>query len=120
MANVIASKSFDFAVKIVLLSKKLRESKEFELASQVLKSGTSIGANIAEAQKAQSRKDFLAKMYIALKETNETIYWLRLMRAADIIDENTFKTLNADIHEVERILDAITKSTKHSLTKSEK
>ena len=56
-------------------------------------------------------------MYIALKEANETIYWLKLMRATNIIDENTFKTLNADIYEVERILDSITKSTRKSLAK---
>ena len=115
MGNVIADKSFDFAIKIVRLSKKLRESKDYELASQILKSGTSIGANIAEAQKAQSKKDFLAKMYIALKEANETIFWLRLLYATDILDTETFGELSRDIHEIERILNSITKSTAQRL-----
>ena len=78
--SVVKDKSFDFAVRIVKLCRYLREEKkEFVLSKQVLRSGTSIGANVAEAQKAQSRPDFNAKLNIALKEANETYYWLRLL-----------------------------------------
>ena len=78
--NVIVEKSFDFAVRIVNLCKHLRRNKkEFVLSKQVLRCGTSIGANVAEAQRGQSRADFAAKMNIALKEANETQYWLRLL-----------------------------------------
>ena len=118
-SNIIVDKSFDFAVKIVHLARGLKFEKEFEFASQVLRSGTSIGANIAEAQKAQSKKDFLAKMYIASKETNETIYWLKLLHATKIIPDNIFEGLNQDIYEVERILISIIKTTEEKL-KSEK
>ena len=84
MENVIEIKSFDFAVRIVNLYKYLtNEKKEFVLSKQLLRSGTSIGANISEAQQAQSRADFLSKLEIALKEASETKYWLRLLYATE-------------------------------------
>ena len=80
MNNIIEKKSFEFAIKTVNIYKTLfYEEKEYVLSRQVLKAGTSIGANVAEAQNAQSKADFLSKMYIALKEATETNYWLRLL-----------------------------------------
>ena len=112
MKNVIYDKSFAFAVKIVLLARQIRDSKkEYELASQFLKSGTSIGANVSEAQKAQSKKDFISKMYIAAKEASETLYWLRLLDATDIIDNKTFKDIYKDAYEIDRILTSIIKTS---------
>ena len=84
MDNIIEGKSFQFAILTVKLYKYLcAEKKEFVLSKQLLRSGTSIGANIAESQQAQSRPDFIAKLSIALKETSETKYWLRLLYAAE-------------------------------------
>lgn len=92
--NAIEEKSFDFAVRIVNLYKHLTsEKKEFVLSKQLLRSGTSIGANVTEAQKAQSEADFTAKLYIALKEANETYYWLRLLHRTDYLTESEFKSM---------------------------
>ncbi len=86
MENAIEIKSFRFAVRIVKLCKYLRsEKKEYVLSKQLLRSGTSIGANTAEAQQAQSRLDFASKLNIALKEAVETEYWLRLLHATDYL-----------------------------------
>lgn len=82
--SITAKKSFDFAIAIIKLCKKLRSENEYILANQLLRCGTSIGANIEEARAAQSRKDFISKMYIALKEARETRYWLLLINVADI------------------------------------
>ena len=93
--SAVADKSFEFAVRIVNLCKYLRyKKKEFVLSKQLLRSGTSIGANVHEGRRAQSRADFLAKMSIALKEANETYYWLKLLYKTDYIpdrNENVFK-----------------------------
>ena len=108
MENVIAEKSFAFAVRIVKTSKIIKEEKrEYELASQLLRSGTSIGANVSEAKYAQSNKDFVSKFKIALKEANETKYWLCLMKAVEILDENAGKSLIVDAEELIRILTSI-------------
>ncbi len=86
MENLIEDKSFLFAVRIVHLHRHLRmEKKEYTLSQQLLRSGTSIGANIAEAQQAQSRLDFIAKLSISLKEASETAYWLRLLYATEYL-----------------------------------
>ena len=88
MDNVIEEKSFHFAVRIVKLNQYLRtKKKEYILSKQLLRSGTSIGANVAESQQAQSRADFISKLHIALKETAETEYWLRLLVLSDYISE---------------------------------
>ena len=93
---MIVEKSFDFAVRIVNLHKYLhREHKEFVLAKQLLRSGTSIGANVSEAQRGQSKADFTAKMSIALKEASETGYWLELLHRTNYIDEQSYKMLSA-------------------------
>ena len=111
MENVIETKSFDFAVRTVNLYKHLTDNKkEFVLSKQLLRSGTSIGANVTEAQKGQSKADFHAKMQIALKEASETSYWLRLLHRTDYLSETEFKSLMADINELLRLLTAICKA----------
>ena len=110
--NIIETKSFDFAVRIVNLYKLLtKEKSEFVLSKQLLKSGTSIGANVSEAQKAQSHPDFNAKMNIALKEANETYYWLRLLFSTEYLNEREFKSIESDIDEIISILVSICKKT---------
>ena len=113
MENIIEKKSFDFAIRIVRLYRYLCEKKkEFVLSKQLLRSGTSIGANVAEAQQAQSKADFVSKISIALKETTETKYWLRLLNATDYLSDVEIKTLLADCVEIEKILTSIIKSSK--------
>ena len=108
--NIIMSKSFAFSVRIVNLHKYLSQQKnESVISKQIYKSGTSIGANIAEAQRAQSTADFVSKMKIALKEANETQYWLQLLRETDYITEKEFSSIHGDLVEVLRILTAICK-----------
>ena len=109
----IQSKAFDFAVRIVKLCKILKdERKEFILSNQLMRSGTSIGANLAEAQNAQSRADFLSKVNIALKEATETVYWLRLLEATEYITKVEFDSIMADCIEIEKILVASVKTMK--------
>ena len=106
--NIVSEKSFEFAVRIVNLYKfLLREHKEYVLAKQLLRCGTSIGANIAEAQKGQSKADFAAKMSIALKETNETIYWLRLLYRTDYLTKAQYESVESDAQELLNLLTAI-------------
>ena len=108
--NAIYDKSFLFAIRIVRLYRFMTESKkEFVLSKQLLRSGTSIGANVAEAEKAQSSADFFAKMNIALKEANETKYWLRLLHATDYLTDRQFFSLETDIKELTALLVAICK-----------
>ena len=109
--NVSVEKSFEFAVRIVNLYKYLlREHKEYTLSKQLLRCGTSIGANVSEAQRGQSKADFAAKMNIALKEANETQYWLKLLYRTDYLTKNQYESLNSDIQELLGILTAICKS----------
>ncbi len=116
MDTIIESKSFRFSVRIVKLCRHLCEGKrEFILSKQLLRAGTSIGANVAEAQQAQSRPDFISKLCIALKEAGETNYWLRLLRATDYLTENEYQSIIADCAEVEKLLTSIIKSTKSSV-----
>ena len=111
--NIIEVKSFDFAVRTVNLYKYLTtEKKECVLSKQLLRSGTSIGANISEAQMGQSKSDFNAKMYIALKEANETEYWLKLLYQTEYLTETEFDSMENDIKEIIALLISITKSIK--------
>jgi four helix bundle protein len=111
--NTIVDKSLDFAVRIVKLCKYLtQEHKEFVLSKQLLRAGTSIGANVAEAQRGQSKADFTAKMSIALKEANETDYWLKLLYRTDYLTENQYVSISRDINELLSLLMAICKSSK--------
>ena len=113
MANIVEEKSFAFAVRIVNLYKHLNETKkEFILSKQLLKSGTSIGANVAEAEQAQSKPDFLSKMSIALKEASETKYWIKLLASTDYLTEAEFVSILNDCVELKKILVSIIKSTK--------
>ena len=114
MDSVIEEKSFHFAVRIVKLNQYLRtKKKEYILSKQLLRSGTSIGANVAESQQAQSRADFISKLEIALKETTETKYWLRLMKETGYLSESEFESIFSDCAELEKILVRIIKSTKN-------
>ena len=109
--SAVADKRFEFAVRIVNLSKYLRyRKKEFVLSKQLLRSGTSIGANVSEGRRAQSKADFLAKMNIALKEANETHYWLRLLYRTDYLTKSEFQSIESDVDELLRILTAICKT----------
>ncbi|MEN9598637.1 MAG: hypothetical protein RL596_948, partial [Bacteroidota bacterium] len=92
-----------------------KEKKEFALAKQILRSGTSIGANIEESIGAQSRKDFLSKISIAYKETRETHYWLRLLNDSDFLTDKEFKSLSADCEELLKIIGAIQTTTKKTI-----
>lgn len=111
MDNIIASKSLDFAVRIVNLYKYLtRKQREYVLSKQILRSGTSIGANVSEGERAQSRADFLTKMTIALKEANETKYWLTLLYRTNYINKAQYDSILNDLAELLRILTAICKA----------
>lgn len=110
---MIVDKSFQFAVRIVKLYKHLcAERKEFTLSKQLLRSGTSIGANVTESQQAQSRADFLSKLNIALKETSETKYWLKLLQATDYLTEKEANSMLLDCTELEKLLVSIIKKLK--------
>ena len=114
--NVIVEKSFDFAVRIVNLHKYLnREHKEFVLSKQLLRSGTSIGANVSEAQRGQSKADFTAKMSIALKEASESEYWIKLLYRTEYLSNEQYDSLNADVQELIGLLMAICRTS--NLTK---
>lgn len=113
MDNVIVEKSFSFAIRIVNLYKYLTDKKkEYVLSKQLLRSGTSIGANIAEAEQAQSKADFTFKMNISLKEAAETEYWLRLLHATSYISESECSSILSDCIELKRILSKIVKNSK--------
>ena len=111
--NVILVKSKKFAIRSVNLYKYLIDKKqEFVISKQLLRSGTSIGANVKEAIRGQSKPDFLAKMNIALKEASETEYWLELLHETDYIIKSDFKNIYADCQELLKILMSITKHSK--------
>ena len=113
MEQTVERKSFLFAVRIVKLSKHLNTAKkEFVLSKQLLRAGTGIGANIAEAEQAQSKADFISKMNIALKEAVETNYWLRLLQASDYLSDAEFSSIHSDCRELETMLTAIFKTAK--------
>ncbi len=109
--NPIEEKSFNFAVRSVRLYRHLMENKhEYVLSKQFLRSGTSIGANVSEAERGQSKADFIAKMSIALKEANETYYWLRLLNASEFLNEAEFESMNKDLRELIALLISICKT----------
>ena len=115
MENVIKEKSFRFATRIVKVYKFLRETKsEYVISKQLLRSGTSIGANVAESHYAQSRPDFVSKLSIAMKEAAETDYWLRLLFEANYLTKAQFTSLISDCDELERLLASILKTTKNN------
>ena len=110
--NAVVDKSFEFAVRIVNLYKYLsHEQKEYTLSKQLLCCGTSIGANVSEAQRGQSKADFAAKMCIALKEANETDYWLKLLCRTEYLTEKQYRSILTDMQELLGLLTAICRTT---------
>lgn len=113
--NIIQIKSYDFAIRIVELYKFLsEEKKEFILSKQLLRSGTSIGANIEEAIGGQSRKDFFAKLSISYKEARETHYWIRLLTDTNYLTQEKSKSYLADVEEILKIIGSIQKTIRNS------
>ena len=118
--SVLKEKSFSFGLQIVLLCQQLKiENKEHVLKNQLLKSGTSIGALIREAAFAQSKADFINKMYIALKEANETAYWLELLNGSENISRENYNLLYAALNDLLHILIATIKTAKANKLKCE-
>ena len=115
--SIIAGKAYTFALGIIKLYKDLIERREFVLSKQILRSGTSIGANANEAISAQSKRDFVHKLSISLKEARETIYWLRLLKDSDYINETDFNKLFLGCDELIKILTKIILTTKEKYFK---
>ena len=116
--SIAMEKSINFSVRIYKLYKHLCDNKkEFVLSKQILRSGTSIGANLAEARNAFSDKDFLAKVYISYKECNETLYWIELLKNVELIDEKEFESINTDCEELIKILTSTIKTLRKTKCK---
>ncbi|RXK62057.1 four helix bundle protein [Lacibacter luteus] len=114
--NILKTKSFDFAVRIVKLYQFLKkEHNEFTLSQQIVRSGTSIGALIREAEHGESLKDFIHKLTIGLKEANESKYWLDLLFATDFINKKMYDSINKDCEELLKLLTASVKTSKSRL-----
>ncbi len=114
--NVVEKKSFDFALRIINLHKYLcNERKEFCISKQILRSGTSIGANVAEGKYAESPLDFIHKLAIAQKETSETLYWIELLYAAEYISDKEWESLLFDCTELMKLLTKIIRTKKSNL-----
>ena len=113
----VEQKSKQFAIRIIRVYQYLTsEKKEFVLSKQLLRSGTSIGANLAEGECSISKRDFLAKMYISLKECNESLYWLDLLFETDYLSEREYVSLRTDCDELRRMLSSITKTTQYRIS----
>ena len=113
--NAIKEKSFAFALRIVKLAKYLQGGKkEFTLSRQILRSGTAIGALVREAEHAQSKADFISKMSIALKEANETDYWIDLLSQSDHFKKDSYESIHPEIQEIIKLLVAIVKTSKNN------
>ncbi|MFI3257126.1 MAG: four helix bundle protein [Spirochaetales bacterium] len=111
--NVVKTKSFDFALRMIKLSKYLQnEKREFVISKQVLRSGTSVGALVRESEHAQSKADFIHKMSIALKEANETDYWIELLHKSEEITDEAYNSLQPQIQELIKLLVKIVKTSK--------
>ena len=113
--SIVREKSYAFALMVINLCQGLTQEKEYVLSRQLLKSGTSIGANVEEALAGQSRKDFISKMAIASKESRETIYWLRLLRDSGLAKPDAVSDLLDEAKALSRILTSIVKTTKETL-----
>ena len=108
--SIVKQKSYEFALQIIKLCTQLRNDRHYEISSQLLRSGTSIGANVEEALAGQSRKDFFAKMTIASKEARETNYWMRLIKDAELFDKRRLQELISKSDELVKILTSIVKT----------
>lgn len=116
--NIIKSKSFDFAVRIVKVYQHLIDAKkEFVLSKQLLRSGTAIGALVKEAEQAESKSDFIHKLNIALKEANETEYWLELLAKTNYLTQQEFSSLHNDCVEILKLLISIIKTSRTNIKK---
>ncbi len=114
--NIVKDKSFAFALRIVKLSRYLNEDKrEFVLSKQLLRSGTAIGALVREAEQAESKADFIHKMAIALKEANETDYWIELLFQSETLNQSEYNSINPEIIELCKLLTSIIKSSRNQL-----
>ncbi|NND51395.1 MAG: four helix bundle protein [Flavobacteriaceae bacterium] len=110
--SIIADKAYHFALRIITVYKDLKKENEFVLSKQILRSGTSIGANVNEAISAVSKKDFVYKLSISLKEARETKYWLNLLKDSNYINEDLFNKSNEECEELIKILSSIILTTK--------
>ena len=108
--NIIQVKSYQFALEIIKVAQKLKKETHFEISSQVLRSGTSIGANVEEAIGAQSKRDFMAKLSISYKEARQTHYWLRLVKDAGFLDIKTASVMITKCEELLKIIGSIQKT----------
>ena len=116
--NITRQKCMAFSIRIYNLCKYLsEEKKEFILSKQILKAGTSIGANLSEAKCAISTNDFLAKVYISYKECSETLYWLELLNKVNLLTEKEFKSINKDAEEIIKLLSSTIITTKNKQDK---
>ncbi|WP_369426505.1 four helix bundle protein [Profundicola chukchiensis] len=115
MKNVLRDKSYKFALEIVVITKALQERNEFVLSRQLMRSGTSIGANIRESEYAQSKKDFINKLSVALKEANESAYWLDLLKDSNYITDEKHQNLISQNNELIAMLISSIKTTKSRL-----
>jgi four helix bundle protein len=113
--NIIQIKSFEFSLAIIQLFRKLQGEHEYIISKQLIRSGTSIGANVEEAIAGQSKKDFLAKLSISLKEARETRYWLRLLKESDLTNISVDEYLDTSL-ELVNILSSIVKTTRKRLS----
>jgi len=114
--NLVETKSYAFALRIIKLYKFLvSDSKEYVLSKQILRSGTSIGAMVKEAEHAQSKADFIHKMSIALKEANETEYWLMLLKDSEYINKSSYNSIQPEALELIKLLASIVKTSKTNL-----
>jgi len=110
--SILKTKSYAFALRIVKLYKYLCTNREYVLSKQVLRSGTAIGALVSEAEFGQSKADFVSKLSIALKEANETLYWLNLLKDSEYLDEKMFESIKPDIEELIKLLVSSIKTAK--------
>lgn len=113
--SAIRIKSMDFAIRIIRLKRFVQNSKEFDISSQIARSGTAIGALVREAEYAESKADFIHNMRIALKEANETSYWLELLFKTDILAENFYDSIKADNEELKKMLVCIINTSRKSV-----
>ena len=116
--GILEEKTYAFALRIIKAYNFLTQKNEFVLSKQLLRSGTSIGANCREATYAQSKMDFVNKLSIALKETNETIYWLELLHDSDYISDKSFSSIHDDGLEILKLLISIIKTSKNNIQKN--
>ena len=112
--NILKEKSYAFALRVVKLYKYLCRDNEYVLSKQVLRSGTAVGALVSESEFGQSKADFISKLSIALKEANETLYWLSLLKDSEYIDEKMFQSMKPDIEELIKLLVSSIKTAKQT------